>query len=198
MRKIIGIVLIGWTLGTVGADPRPLRDDVQVRHLLDVSRRTMRIAKDPRDNSLYTLTATGTIYRIQIKGEDERVGETIARGVRNAEGAWTWTQFRPAEGVPEGVPIDEIRAAAAAAATRATDPIQDQIHVLDTRNNRIITPPNKEVANLDDYGIAFPQAIYFDAEGVPVRGARRRGGQCLGRGADCYFRGPQAQRYPGL
>ena len=166
MRKIIGIVLIGWTLGTVGADPRPLRDDVQVRHLLDVSRRTMRIAKDPRDNSLYTLTATGTISRIQIKGEDERVGETIARGVRNAEGAWTWTQFRPAEGVPEGVPIDEIRAAAAAAATRATDPIQDQIHVLDTRNNRIITPPNKEVANLDDYGIAFPQAIYFDAEGV--------------------------------
>ncbi len=166
MRKIIGIILIGWTLSTVGADPRPLRDDVQVRHLLDVSRRTMRIAKDPRDNTLYTLTATGTIYRIQIKGEDERVGETIARGVRDAEGAWTWTQFRPEEGVPAGVPIDEIRAAAAAAATRATDPIEDKIHVLDTRNNRIITPPNKEVANLADYGIAFPRAIYFDAEGA--------------------------------
>ena len=189
MRKIIGIVLIGWTLDAADADPRPLRDDVQVRHLLDVSRRTMRIAKDPRDNSLYTLTATGTISRIQIKGEDERVGETIARGVRNAEGAWTWTQFRPAEGVPEGVPIDEIRAAAAAAATRATDPIQDQIHVLDTRNNRIITPPNKEVANLDDYGIAFPQAIYFDAEGalyvvLDVEAANASGEERIATSAD--------------
>ena len=35
------------------AAPRPLQDDIQVRQLLKVPERTMRIAKDPRNNALY-------------------------------------------------------------------------------------------------------------------------------------------------
>ena len=35
------------------ADPTPQRDDIQVRHVIDLERNTFRIAKDPRDNVLY-------------------------------------------------------------------------------------------------------------------------------------------------
>ena len=46
------------------ADPTPLRDDIQVRHVVDLERNTFRIAKDPRDNVLYVQVNNGTIARL--------------------------------------------------------------------------------------------------------------------------------------
>ena len=54
------------------SDPVSLRDDVKIRKVLQLPKRTMRIAKDPRDNTLYTLTAMGTISRVLLKGEDPK------------------------------------------------------------------------------------------------------------------------------
>ena len=41
------------------SDPEVLHDDIQIRKLLNAAGGTMRIAKDPRDRTLYTLTAGG-------------------------------------------------------------------------------------------------------------------------------------------
>ncbi|NKB72557.1 MAG: T9SS type A sorting domain-containing protein [Candidatus Latescibacteria bacterium] len=170
LRKTVYLSLLiaaaaHWSPGPVTAQPASLRDDIEVRNVLTVPTRTMRLVKDPRDNTLYTMTVNGNISRVVFKDEGELTGETFARGVRNADGEWVWTTIATADGVPDGVPVDEIRAAAETFETRATDPVEDQLYILDTRNNRIITPPNNEVAVGADYGIAFPKAISFGADG---------------------------------
>ena len=66
------------------AQPRALQDNIQVRKLIEVPQRTMRIAKDPRDKTLYTLTATGSIFRIHLLTPGQEAQPLIARGVRNA------------------------------------------------------------------------------------------------------------------
>ena len=75
------------------ADPEVLRDDIQIRKLVDTRQLTMRIAKDPRDNVLYTLTASGTISRIVIKSEEdaiasfeEEVATSSDHGFRDTQG----------------------------------------------------------------------------------------------------------------
>ncbi len=48
------------------ADPQATRDDIEIRHTLNVPRGTVRIAKDPRTNELYILRQNGAIDRIDL------------------------------------------------------------------------------------------------------------------------------------
>jgi hypothetical protein len=50
------------------AAPQPVHPSVQVRHLLnaEAGSRPIRIVKDPRDNALYYLKESGSIYRITV------------------------------------------------------------------------------------------------------------------------------------
>ena len=97
------------------AQPRALQDNIQVRKLIEVPQRTMRIAKDPRDKTLYTLTATGSIFRIHLLKPGQEAQPLIARGVRNADsGDISWTQFNPEADLPAGVPLEAIQITARA------------------------------------------------------------------------------------
>ena len=51
---------------TTHADPQATRDDIEISRILNVSRGTLRIAKDPRTNALYTLRQNGSIDRIDL------------------------------------------------------------------------------------------------------------------------------------
>ena len=51
---------------TAYADPQATRDDIEISRILNVPRGTLRIAKDPRDNTLYTLRQDGSIDRIGL------------------------------------------------------------------------------------------------------------------------------------
>ena len=51
---------------TAYADPQATRDDIEISRILNVSRGTLRIAKDPRTNALYTLRQNGSIDRIDL------------------------------------------------------------------------------------------------------------------------------------
>ena len=45
---------------------RRMKDIIEIRRILNVSQGTIRIAKDPRDNTLYTLRQNGAIDRIDL------------------------------------------------------------------------------------------------------------------------------------
>ena len=51
---------------TAYADPQATRDDIEIRRILNVPRGTVRIAKDPRNDALYTLRQNGAIERIDL------------------------------------------------------------------------------------------------------------------------------------
>ena len=51
---------------TAYAEPQATRDDIEIRRILNVPQGTMRIAKDPRTNVLYTLRQNGAIDRIDL------------------------------------------------------------------------------------------------------------------------------------
>ena len=51
---------------TAYAEPQATRDDVEISRILNVPQGTMRIAKDPRTNVLYTLRQNGAIDRIDL------------------------------------------------------------------------------------------------------------------------------------
>ena len=51
---------------TAHADPQATRDDIEISRVLNVPRGTLRIAKDPRTNALYTLRQNGSIDRIDL------------------------------------------------------------------------------------------------------------------------------------
>ena len=51
---------------TAYADPQSTRDDIEISRILNVPRSTIRIAKDPRTNALYTLRQDGAIDRIGL------------------------------------------------------------------------------------------------------------------------------------
>ncbi len=48
------------------ADPQATRDDIEISRILNVPRGTVRIAKDPRTNALYTLRQDGSVNRIDL------------------------------------------------------------------------------------------------------------------------------------
>ena len=51
---------------TAYADPQATRSDIEISRILNVPRGTVRIAKDPRNNELYTLRQDGSIGRIDL------------------------------------------------------------------------------------------------------------------------------------
>ncbi len=51
---------------TAYADPQATRSDIEISHILNAPRGTLRIAKDPRTNALYTLRQDGSITRIDL------------------------------------------------------------------------------------------------------------------------------------
>ena len=51
---------------TAYADPQATRDDIEISRILNVPRGTVRIAKDPRNNALYTLRQDGSIGLIDL------------------------------------------------------------------------------------------------------------------------------------
>lgn len=138
-----------------------------MRKLIEVPQRTMRIAKDPRDKTLYTLTATGSISRVQILKPDERALPLIARGVPSADtGEISWTQFNPETDAPADTPLDAIRQAADNGSRQATNPIDSKLYVLNTDDKTIIVPPRTVVARATDFGIDFPAALFIDEQGI--------------------------------
>ena len=92
------------------AAPKPLTDDIQIRQLMQVPERTMRIAKDPRDRSLYLQTASGDIFNIHMLPPDADIAPLVARGELDSDsGDFSWTQFNLDGDIPDGVPIEAIR-----------------------------------------------------------------------------------------
>ena len=63
----IGMLL--WVQAAL-AQPVGLAEGITIRRVLDVARNTIRIAKDPRDNSLYIAAQNGTISRIDLAPEE--------------------------------------------------------------------------------------------------------------------------------
>lgn len=166
-RFAVGLALLIVLPQVAASDPVALRDDIEVRKVVQLEQRTMRIAKDPRDNVLYTLTQNGNISRVVLKGEHELIGPRIARGVLNLDtGEFTWTQFDPRGDVPAGVPLDEVLAAGAERITRILNPIDEQRYALSSVDGSIVLPPRTVVATPADYGIEFPRAIFIDAAGI--------------------------------
>ena len=60
------LVALAALCSTAYAEPQATRDDIETHRILNVPRGTVRIAKDPRDNTLYTLRQNGAIDRIDL------------------------------------------------------------------------------------------------------------------------------------
>jgi len=164
-RPILSAILSLGLSQVAAADPTALRDDIKIRKVLELGNRTMRIAKDPRDNTLYTLTQNGTISRMNIVREDQRVGPRIARGVLNADGERTWDIIDPTGDVPADVPLTDIQVAVEAKTVRATNPIDSKFYALADDGN-IIVPPRTLVVAAEDHGLPFVGALFFAADGT--------------------------------
>ena len=61
----LAVVLVA-LCSTAYSDPQATRDDIEIRRVLNVPQGTMRIAKDPRNDVLYTLRQNGAIDRIDL------------------------------------------------------------------------------------------------------------------------------------
>ncbi|MBT3342839.1 MAG: T9SS type A sorting domain-containing protein [Gemmatimonadetes bacterium] len=149
----------------VEADPRPLRDDISVKMITSVGRNIFRIAKDPRDNTLYIQANNGTISRIDIKDPGDQIGEQIARG-RVDGSVRVWDIIEPAQAVPDSVPLEAIRQADADGATRATDPTDGAGYALSSSNGSIVALPRTPVATREEYGLPFARALFIGADGT--------------------------------
>ena len=69
---------------TAYADPQATRDDIEISRILNISRGTLRIAKDPRTNALYTLRQNGSIDRIDLAAaESVPVYSSADHGIRS-------------------------------------------------------------------------------------------------------------------
>ncbi|MBN98825.1 MAG: hypothetical protein CME16_06180 [Gemmatimonadetes bacterium] len=161
-----GLFLLPGLPRELSADPEALRDDIGIRKILQLQRGTIRIAKDPRDNALYTLTASGIISRVVMQSEDEPPGLTIARGVLDAAtGARVWTRLESGGEMPADVPLDEILAAHQEKTNRFTDPTDGQLYVLAV-DGSIVIPPRTVVAEIAEHGILFPAALFIATDGT--------------------------------
>ena len=146
------------------AAPVALRDDVQIRLVTSLERGTMRIAKDPRDNVLYTLTTSGTISRVEIKEEPAAL---VARGVLDDNtGEFTWTLFDLNIEIPAETPIDEILSAGEDGNNRAVNPVDGKRYGMSLTVGDILLPPRTVVATPADYGIDFPAGFFIDEAGI--------------------------------
>ena len=64
--RCLVLVALAALCSTAYADPQTTRDDIEISRILNVPRGTVRIAKDPRTNALYTLRQNGAIERIDL------------------------------------------------------------------------------------------------------------------------------------
>ncbi|MDE2812170.1 MAG: hypothetical protein OXM01_04050, partial [Gemmatimonadota bacterium] len=64
--RCLVFVALAALCSTAYADPQATRDDIEISRILNVPRGTVRIAKDPRNNALYTLRQNGSIDRIGL------------------------------------------------------------------------------------------------------------------------------------
>jgi len=160
----ITVVLV-LTAQPTTADPTALREDIQVRHVVDLPGGTFRISKDPRDNTLYIQVNNGTISRVVMVAPEDAIGETIAQGRADASGTRIWTRIMPAEGLPADVPIDAIREADASGTVRAGNPTDDKTYQI-ASNGNIVVLPRTVVGTSDDYGINHPRSLYIGDDGT--------------------------------
>ena len=148
------------------AQPRILKDEIQVQKILTVPERTMRIVKDPRDGTLYTLTAQGDISRIRMPSPDQQLTQRVARGVRNAEGIFTWSEFDLDGEIPAEVPIEALRTAVANGARSSKNPVDGKLYVLNTDDASILILPRTVVASASDFNLPYVSALFIDANGA--------------------------------
>lgn len=148
------------------AQPRSLHDNIQVHKLLTVPERTMRIAKDPRNNALYVLSAQGDISRIHIPPPGQQPPQRVARGVRAADGSFSWTHFNLDGEIPAGIPVDAVRQAVANGARSATNPVDGVLYVLNTDDNTLLVLPRTVVAGPADFDIPFVGSLFIDVDGI--------------------------------
>ena len=64
--RCLSFTVLAALCSTAYADPQATRDDIEISRILNVPRGTVRIAKDPRTNALYTLRQDGSIGRIDL------------------------------------------------------------------------------------------------------------------------------------
>ena len=130
------------------AAPRALIDDIQIRQLMQVPERTMRIAKDPRDQTLYLQTASGDIFNIHMPPTDTDIAPLVARGELDSDsGDFSWTQFNLEGDIPVGVPIEAIRDVAKAGSLSDTNPVNSKLYLLNADDNTIMVLPRTVVAS---------------------------------------------------
>jgi hypothetical protein len=163
LLSFVGVSTVA--VAPASADPTPLRDDIQVRHVVNLERNTFRIAKDPRDNVLHVQVNNGTISRLVIPTADELVGETIAQGRPDAAGNLVWSFIRPDVDLPADIPIAAIRELHEAGDTRATNPVDGIIYAMSSSNGNIIATPRTVVATREDYGIEVAKSLHIGDDG---------------------------------
>ena len=66
LARYFSFAVLAALCSTAYADPQATRDDIEISRILNVPRSTVRIAKDPRTNALYTLRQNGSIDRIDL------------------------------------------------------------------------------------------------------------------------------------
>ncbi|HJP31601.1 MAG TPA: FlgD immunoglobulin-like domain containing protein [Candidatus Latescibacteria bacterium] len=168
-RRALFIMLLfaGATIAVpVFSDPTPLRDDIQVRHVVNLERNSFRIEKDPLSHRLYVQVNNGTIQRLEISRPEDLVGETIAQGRPDAAGSLQWSMIRPSVDLPAGVPIEAIREVHREGETRAVNPVDGIRYALSTSNGNIIAAPRTVVATREDYRIEVVKGMYIGDDGT--------------------------------
>ena len=75
------------TAATSAADPVPLRDDITVRPIMQISGADIRIVRNPQDGALYLAAQDGTISRVDLEaGASEVVYTAADHGVASSAG----------------------------------------------------------------------------------------------------------------
>ena len=66
LARYFSFAVLAALCSTAYADPQATRDDIEISRILNVPQGTLRIAKDPSNNALYTLRQDGSIDRIDL------------------------------------------------------------------------------------------------------------------------------------
>ena len=84
--------------------------------------------------------------------------QRIARGVRNADGVFTWTYFDLEGDIPADVPIEALRTAVANGARSSTNPVDGKLYVLNTDDASILVLPRTVIASASDFNLPYVSA----------------------------------------
>ncbi len=81
------VLLTLLSAGVSVADPLPLRDDITVRRVLQISGADIRIVHNPQDGLLYLITQDGTISRVDLEAGTSAMVYTAAdHGINSSSG----------------------------------------------------------------------------------------------------------------